>query len=225
MFTLIHGCLGEGSLPPLYIWHFILAASWVDSSLWKGWLEEEDEKVWHYGKFQKTGNADVDTSRNPSHPKMCPTVTWTQWKRAFLEDLGTNRWAVIFVSPLPFSCIPLPEAASTCPLTFASPIVRTQISTQVRKMFALIFWTTRMKIKGYTHPVSSTLYIRWGRESSLLGLNSQCETKLLKDLPSHPDKKTYNHYLLHSTGFITLPWPVRGQQFIAYLERRPLSSL
>lgn len=32
-------------------------------------------------------------------------------------------------------------------------------------------------------------------ESSLLGLNSQRETMLLKDLPSHPDKKKYNLFI------------------------------
>lgn len=42
------GHLGEDLLPPLNIWHSILAAFWVDTSLWKGWLEEE-EKEEKYG--------------------------------------------------------------------------------------------------------------------------------------------------------------------------------
>lgn len=47
--TITHGYLGEGSLPPLYIWHFVLGASWVDRGGWrrlgvKVWLEEEKEK-------------------------------------------------------------------------------------------------------------------------------------------------------------------------------------
>lgn len=53
------------------------------------------------------------------------------------------------------------------------------------------------------HLMSVHMTIPMGR--ALLGLNSSFKTLLLEDRPSHPDKKKYYHYLLHSTGWSKLP--------------------
>uniref|UniRef100_A0A8D2FNR9 Uncharacterized protein n=1 Tax=Theropithecus gelada TaxID=9565 RepID=A0A8D2FNR9_THEGE len=74
-----------------------------------------------------------------------------------------------------------------------------------------------MKIKRYIQCLSTTVY---EAERPSLGLNSQFEALLFKDLPSGSDKKKHNHYLLHSPGLHTLPSLVNRHFSISLLILR-----
>nr|AAS99906.1 arsenic-like protein [synthetic construct]AAT80771.1 arsenic transactivated protein 1 [Homo sapiens] len=74
-----------------------------------------------------------------------------------------------------------------------------------------------MKIKCYTQCLSTTVC---GAERPFLGLNSQFEALLFKDLPSGSDKKKHNPYLLHSSGLHTLPSLINGHFSISLLILR-----
>lgn len=108
--TLTHGTLG---------WRFTSFIKYLTfyPSSFLGWYlfvkgvvrgGEEGGKVWHYRKLEKA--VTVNTSMTPSHPYDLYHGDWNS-VRGFLEDLGTNRWAVPLVLPLPFFCMPLPKTA------------------------------------------------------------------------------------------------------------------
>ena len=138
----------------------------------------------HDRKLQTAVN--VKTGMTPSHPYDLHHGDQDSVKERLLRG-PRNRQMGCFISFAPSIFF---YAFSQCSLKFPINLcfLYNKDSNWYPSQKEQLFWSMRMKIKGYIL-CPSTLDIPWGRELS--GLNFLFEALLLKDLPSHSDWKSY----------------------------------